>query len=133
MRRRLSSFVMSELKDISPVGWYVGSYLLRFVEADSARDDNNDRRSLIWENTVLIKAASRGEAYDKIIAIAAENTRPYKGGRKAIDVHWTFEGVTEIIPVYEELADGSEILWSEYRQSPRRLRRRVRRREDFER
>jgi hypothetical protein len=29
-------------------------------------------------------------------------------------VQWIFEGVTEVLPVYEEIEDGAEIMWAEY-------------------
>ena len=46
-------------------------------------------------------------------------TKPYRGGEKGIPIQWVFEGVTELLPIYEELEDGSEIMWAEH--SPRKL------------
>ena len=100
-------------RNISPVGWYVGSYLVRFIEiADTAKDDP-EARFLSWENTVLVKASDLDEAYDKVEKIGFEHTEPYKGGDGGVDVQWVFEGVTELLPVYEELEDGAEIMWTE--------------------
>jgi len=28
-------------------------------------------------------------------------------------VRWVFEGITELLPVYERLQDGAEIMWAE--------------------
>lgn len=100
---------------ISPVGWYVASYLLRFVELGSDNKDEPDARFLSWENTVLVRAASLAEAYDKTVAIGNAAGKPYKGGPDGIDVQWVFEGVTQLLPVYEELEDGAEIMWVEHR------------------
>jgi len=47
----------------SPVGWYVASYLLRFVEIQATRKDNPRRKFLSWENTVLVRARSLEHAY----------------------------------------------------------------------
>jgi hypothetical protein len=47
-------------------------------------------------------------------------TVPYKGGSRGIDVQRVFEGITDLLPIYEELADGSEIMWAEH--APKKLR-----------
>ena len=48
-------------KDISPVGWYVGSYVLRFVELNDSGNSDPDRKFLVWENTVIVRAGSLDE------------------------------------------------------------------------
>lgn len=100
-------------KNISPVGWYICSYLLRFINVHDLQNDDPESKFLSWENTVLIAAHSMQEAYTKTVAIAQLATTPYKGGESMRDVQWVFEGVTEILPVYEELEDGAEIMWRE--------------------
>jgi hypothetical protein len=110
---------MTYSKNVAPYGWYVGSYLLRFVELAEEGNDDPERRFLSWENTVLVKADDLDEAYDKIVQIGMENSIPYKGGPEAVDVQWVFEGVTEILPIYEEIEDGAEIMWAS--RKPRKL------------
>ena len=61
-------------KNTSPVGWYVASYLLRFVELDRKDIDDPEAKFMSWENTVLIKANDLDEAYDKTVRIAEEST-----------------------------------------------------------
>ncbi len=100
-------------KNISPVGWYIASYLLRIVEAERQDKQEPEARFTEWENTILVKADSPEEAYDKTVEVASRFTKPYKGGREGVDVQWVFEGVTEVLPVYEELVDGAEIIWEE--------------------
>lgn len=100
-------------KNISPVGWYIGSYVLRFVELDRKDKEDSEARFPTWENTVLVRAADLDEAYEKIVRIGKEHTEPYKGGPDGIDVQWLFEGVTELLPIYKELEDGAEVMWSE--------------------
>lgn len=106
-------------KNLSPVGWYVASYLLRFVELNQMDIEDPEAKFLSWENTVLIKARNLDEAYDKTVRVAKEATAPYKGGPDGVDVQWKFEGVTQISPVYEAIEDGSEIMWMEH--APRKL------------
>ena len=97
----------------SQAGWYVASYLLRFVEIQAARKDNPRRKFLSWENTVLLKARSLEHAYRKVTKIGRAKTRPYRGGPKGIPVRWVYEGVTDLLPVYAKLRDGAEIMWTE--------------------
>lgn len=101
-------------KDISPVGWYVGSYLLRFIELDATDNDDPDGEFLVWENTVIVRAANLDEAYAKVVSRASSETAPYKGGAEGVSVQWVFEGVTELLPIYEPLDDGAEIMWAEH-------------------
>ena len=105
---------MSYDKNHSPTGWYVGSYLLRFVELSDLGNEDPDSRFLSWENTALVQAQSFDEPYEKLVVVANENSGPYKGGSRGIDVQWVCEGVTELLPVYESLGDGCEIMWAKH-------------------
>jgi hypothetical protein len=106
---------MKHVGNLAPHGWYVGSYLLRFVALSDKSNKSLKRRFLCWENTVIVKARDIGEAFDKISAVAKGHTRPYKGGDKGIRVQWLFEGITDLLPIYEKLSDGAEIMWAEHR------------------
>lgn len=110
---------MTDSKNISPYGWYVGSYLLRFIELTEEGNDDPERRFVTWENTVLVKAKNLDEAYDKVVKVAMESTEPYKGGPEGVDVQWVFEGVTDLLPIYEKIGDGAEIMWANH--APRKL------------
>lgn len=119
-------------KDVSPVGWYVGSYQLRFVELEAPDNDDPDAEFTVWENTVIVKADSFAIAYEKVVAVGMEGTSPYKGGDQGIPVQWIFEGVTELLPIYEPLDDGAEIMWAEHPATKlTRLRQRARSLEDL--
>lgn len=106
-------------KNTSPTGWYLGSYLLRFVELDDDARDDPDRRFLSWENTVLVRAVSLEAAYAKVERIGKASSKPYRGGPQGVRVKWEYMGLTELLPVYEELGDGAEIAWAEH--TPRKL------------
>jgi hypothetical protein len=116
---------MSNDSDISPVGWYLATYQLRFVELAQAGNDNPERRFLTWENTILVKASGIDEAYDKAVTFGLENTSPYKGGLAGVDVQWVFEGILDLLPIYEELGDGSEVAWGKYTRALKTIRRRA--------
>ncbi|UPG91793.1 DUF4288 domain-containing protein [Luteibacter aegosomaticola] len=100
--------------DISPVGWYVGSYLLRFVEVDEPGNEEPDSRFLAWENTVIVRARDLDEAFRKIELLGMQGTEPYQGGPEGVPVRWIFEGITDLLPIYEPLEDGAEIMWEEH-------------------
>lgn len=98
---------------ISPVGWYVGTYQLRFVELADRKKNDPKRRFPCWENTVLVKARNGEAALRKVVKVGKAYTKPYKGGPDAVDVQWVFEGVIDLLPVYEEIEDGAEIMYAE--------------------
>lgn len=116
---------MSNDSDISPVGWYLATYQLRFIELAHTANNDPERRFLIWENTILVKASGIDEAYDKAVTFGLENTSPYKGGPAGVDVQWVFEGIIDLLPIYEELGDGSEVAWGEYKRALKTIRRRA--------
>lgn len=100
--------------DISPVGWYVGSYQLRFVELDEPGNDNDDAGFLVWENTIIVRARNLDEAFQKVEENGRLGTKPYRGGPDAVPVQWVYEGITSLLPIYEALEDGAEIIWEEH-------------------
>lgn len=94
----------------SPYGWWIASYLERF-EYDDEDKANPNRRCFAWENTIVLKATDRERAYAKAVAIGrrSNGSGAWKsGGRKG---RFKFEGLTLLLPVYEDLADGAEVLW----------------------
>jgi Domain of unknown function (DUF4288) len=95
-------------------GWWIAGYLQRFEYYDENMS-NLARRCLAWENTVLIRARSRGQAYRKAVALGR-----LSNGNEAWDIEtkrrgaWLFEGLTELLPIFQELMDGAEILCTEH-------------------
>jgi hypothetical protein len=106
-------------KNVSPVGWYLVSYLLRFVELDDKQRNDDEKRFTSWENTVLVKAATINQAYEKAMLITREAAQPYRGGPEGVPVQWKLVGITDVLPIYEEIEDGCEVAWSE--KAPRKL------------
>lgn len=103
----------------SPYGWWVASYMECAVWDDERRINPN-KRYLVWENTIVLKAPNRNAAYAKAVRL----------GRKRPDVSrfedadgtrtgkWQFLGLTSLLPIYEELEDGAEIIWREHARRP---------------
>jgi len=112
----------------SPYGWWVASYIQRFEYKGQPRMAAT-ARCLAWENMILIRAKSRELAYTKAIRFAKEASPrrwnlfgdpPGRLGR------WVFEGLTSLTPIYDPLEDGSEIIWTEHRNTTlSKVRRRI--------
>jgi len=78
----------------------------------------NRSRCLFWENTVILKAKDREVAFRKATALAKSNatgTWELLGDPPGRLGRWIFEGITSLLPIYEPLQDGAEVLWSEYK------------------
>jgi hypothetical protein len=98
----------------SPFGWWIASYIERFEYEDENKEDLN-RRCDAGENTIIIKARNREEAFRKAERVGrlGEGNEGYRttDGRNG---RWRYEGLTSLLPIYEELEDGAEILWKEH-------------------
>lgn len=91
-------------------------FLVDIVErAEMVGDDktNPNRRCLTWTNTVLIQADSISDAYDKAIAIGRKNySMRYKAASGKI-CSWTVLGLSSLVPIYEDIEDGSELAFTD--------------------
>src|SRR3954471_6019897 len=87
-------------------GWWIFREVKYWVSSRQKKLLRNSR-CLVWENTRLIRARNREEAYRKALAVArAERSRNNAG-------QWRFAGISMLLPVYEDIEDGAEILWNE--------------------
>ena len=99
--------------DRSPYGWWIAAYIELAVWDDKAKSSPRSRCTA-WENTIILKARNREAAYKKAIRLGkAGATRfwNHDGKRKG---RWSFLGLTKLLPIYEELEDGAEVLWVEH-------------------
>ncbi len=98
----------------SPYGWWIASYVIR-AAWDDEKDSPQTKRCLAWENTIILKADDRETAYEKAVKLALLDSSAFEdhvGKRKG---RWIFEGLTSLLPIYDELTDGAEVLWTEYK------------------
>jgi len=65
-----------------------------------------------WVNTHLIHAMTVAEAWQKAVAIGKRDAIRYHAGGGPMK--WRFVGVWELLPVYDDLADGEELFWTDY-------------------
>lgn len=96
------------------MNWFVGSYLVRFIEGDCQHKDDADARFIAWENTVLVKADDVTSAYAKVERIGKEEAVALTQDNQHVNRKVAFEGVTELLRIDDELGDGTEIMWYEH-------------------
>lgn len=72
------------------------------------------KTSVVWVNIHLIKARSAKEAYAKAVKNGKAHNLRYRAGEKGLPARWIFRGLRQLIPIYEKLADGSEIMFESH-------------------
>ena|SRR5688572_17938858 len=65
-------------------------------------------RCLVWENTRLIRANDRNDAYRKALKRSRAGYPSKTNGGE-----WHFAGISMLLPVYDDLEDGVELLWDD--------------------
>lgn len=96
----------------SPHGWWIAVLIERYEHFDEDVTNSN-RRCTCWRNTIIIKARDRNEAYRKAVAQGKLGEGTVCGLEHDRQGHWVFEGLSSLLPIYEKLEDGAEILWEE--------------------
>ena len=93
-------------KNKSPTGWWVFSEIEQWV-SNRQKTLSPTSRCLTWENTRLIRAKTREEAYRKAMELGrCGHPSKTRGGE------WRFAGISMLLPVYDKIEDGVEILWT---------------------
>jgi hypothetical protein len=87
--------------DFVKVEWYLAELVVKITVAD-------DPRNVVHQNLVLIRADSAEEAYEKAIQLGKKEEIYYDNpAGKA--VHSYFEGISDLVDIEEDLADGAEL------------------------
>jgi hypothetical protein len=102
--------MMSEAIDHtkSETGWWIGSYIERFDDPEAPAEEP----LFVNENFMLIRAVHFDEAFSKLeqyrdVGNPLSTWRGWKG-------EWSFAGFSALLPIYEALEDGAELLWREW-------------------
>lgn len=85
--------------------WFLAELIQQFTFA-------NGDEPLVWVNTVLIKANSLDEAYEKALKRGESYDDTYTN-TDGVEVRTTFRGLRDLFLIYEKLEDGAEILYEE--------------------
>lgn len=94
----------------SPYGWWIASYIQRAAFDNESVVEN----CLAWENTIILQAPDREAAYDKAILLASVSDGLDLNDSKDNNGKWVFEGLTMLLPIFDKLEDGAELLWVEH-------------------
>jgi hypothetical protein len=96
----------------SQSGWWIFREVQQWVSRRQQKL-TDDSRCQVWENTRLIRARNRDEAFRKATQLGqAGDPSQTKDGE------WRFVGISLLLPVYEDIEDGAEILWVDRGQMP---------------
>lgn len=87
-------------------GWWIYKEVAYWV-SNRQKKLSETSRCPVWENTRLIRARNREEAYRKAMRLSQEGYPSKTDGGE-----WRFAGISDLLPVYEDLEDGAEILWN---------------------
>ncbi|HEY4008589.1 MAG TPA: DUF4288 domain-containing protein [Acidobacteriaceae bacterium] len=72
-----------------------------------------EQDSTVWINTLLIRANSIEEAYEKALVQGKQYESTWTNTDGA-QVTSRFRGLRNLLLIYEKLEDGSEIMWEEH-------------------
>lgn len=93
-------------------GWWIFREVEQWI-SDRQKTLTPNSRCLVWQNTRLIRARNRDEAYRKAVRLAGVGD-----GSRTQGGHWRSVGISLLLPVYEDIEDGVEILWEESKSMP---------------
>jgi len=88
--------------------WYIAEIL---EECVSKKPDETN--NVVWGNYHLIQAKSISEAYEKAVKIGKEGEFEFTNENNK-EMRWVFLGIGELLPIYEDIEDGAEIMWTNY-------------------
>jgi hypothetical protein len=83
------------------VEWFLAELVMKITVAD-------DPRNVVHQNLVLVRASSPDEAYEKAIRFGKNGEISYDNpAGKTVQI--SFEGISDLVDIYEDLEDGSEL------------------------
>lgn len=92
--------------------WFLVEIIEKVEPVD--RNEKQDlRRVTTWGNHHLIKADSPEKAFDKAVKIGKEGEYVFTNANK-VEMEWIFVGIGDLLPIYEDIEDGAELMWTDY-------------------
>ena len=91
----------------SPTGWWIFCEVEQWV-SDHQKTLSPLSRCPVWENLRLIRAKNRKKAYKKALKLGELGHPSRTNGGE-----WRFVGVSMLLPLYDEIEDGTELLWND--------------------
>src|SRR4051812_30380517 len=91
----------------SPSGWWLFREVQQWVSKRQKKLALKSR-CLVWENTRIIKAGDRDTAFDKAMRLGRVGHPS-----KTVGGEWRFVGISQLLPIYDDLEDGAELFWDD--------------------
>lgn len=98
----------------SPYGYYLGRFLDAFHVCEERRQTSREDDKDAWEVSVMVRAHTACEAYDRILEIAARDNKHYEGELGGISVEWSFAGITELEPILYDPGTRDDIVYIDH-------------------
>jgi hypothetical protein len=92
--------------------WYIAE-IIEKCEPVERNEKQELRRVTTWGNHHLIKADSPEKAFDKAVKLGKEAEYKFTNSDK-VEMEWIFVGIGELLPIYEDIEDGAELMWNDY-------------------
>jgi hypothetical protein len=91
--------------------WFMVGMVVRY-ECPNQKREWRPKDGTTWVNHILIHAVSPALAYDKAVALGKKDAQSTNSSHLWCG-KWTFLGLAEVIPIDGDIADGTEMLWSD--------------------
>ena len=102
------------MRDESPhIPWDPGEMEWFLAELIQGFTFSNGENPLVWVNTILIRANSLDQAYEKALKQGSLYDDTYANSNDVL-VTVRFRGLRDLILIYEKLEDGAELSYTEY-------------------
>jgi hypothetical protein len=113
-------------KEASAPSWWFWVWLLE-ITTKKLRNGKMSSSGEVWENLIVVRAGDAKEAYEKAFAIGKSSEGDCRGTLclDGVPALTKFLGITDLGLIHDGLADGSEILFRQRRQSLTAARSRV--------
>ena len=92
--------------------WFIAE-IIEKCEPVKRNETQELRRVQTWGNFHIIKAETPKIAYDKAVKIGKDAEYKFTNSDN-LEMEWIFIGIGNLIPIYEDIEDGSEIMWENY-------------------
>ena len=92
--------------------WFLVEIIEKYEPIDTDKTQEL-RRVTTWGNYHLINAETPSKAYDKAVKIGKMSNYKFTNSDK-MKMKSEFLGIGDLLPIYEDLEDGAEIMWHDY-------------------
>ncbi len=92
--------------------WFIAE-IIEKCEPVIRNDESDLRRVKTYGNHHLIKANSLEEAFDKAVKLGENSNYKFINSDK-LEMESSFVGIGELVPIYEDIEDGAELMWTDY-------------------